>query len=147
MGDTGVRLEFFRRQGQRVERGDQQARAVASSAGGLLDQRAGERLTENALGQAEAERLAFAFVTAVVLGGQRHHDFGAGPGMIGQILDGSGRRRLRCAPAAPQAGNPAGHTADAAPRRRRGAVVLAGERGVRLAHPVIVLELIQQQHR
>ena len=45
----------------------------------LLDQRARQRLGENALRQAERERLALADVAAFVMGDERHRHFGAGP--------------------------------------------------------------------
>ncbi len=88
--DAGVGRELFRRHGERIERGgDQRPRAgIEREIAALLDQRPRQRLGEDALGQAERERLALALVAAFVAGDERHHHFGAGPRMIGQILDG-----------------------------------------------------------
>ena len=113
----------------------------------LLDQRARQRLGEDALGQAERERLALALVAALVMGDQRHRHFGAGPGMIGQILDG-------LADAVPGARLRQHQREIRRPvqRTRRGglpppASSLAREGRLRFGHAVIVFELVGQQQR
>ena len=75
---------------KRVKRGgDERPRAgIKRQIAPLLDQRARQRLGKNALGQAERERLALAFVAGLVAGDKRHRHFGPGPGMVGDILDG-----------------------------------------------------------
>ena len=87
--DAGLGVEFVRRQSERIERGEHPlARiGVERQIAALLDQRPRQRLAENALRQAERERLALADVAAVVMGDERHRHFGAGPRVIGQILD------------------------------------------------------------
>ncbi len=54
----------------------------------LFDQRAGDRLDEDALRQREIDRLAAAFVAGLVAGDKLHRDLGAGPRMRGQIVGG-----------------------------------------------------------
>ena len=54
----------------------------------LLDQRARQRLDEEALRQRQFERLAAALIAGLVMGDQRHHHLAAGPGMLGEIVDG-----------------------------------------------------------
>jgi hypothetical protein len=145
---AGLGREFFRRQRQRVERGeDERPRiGVEREIAALLDQRPRQRLGEDALGQAQCERLALADIAAFVAGDQRHLDFGAGPGMIGQILDGLGDAgagaRLR------QDQREIGRPEQWMRAFAVGVViVLAGKRRLRLGHPVIVFEPVGQQQR
>ena len=141
--DAGVGRELFRRQRQRVERGDDERTrpGIEREIAPLFDQRPRQRLGEHALGQAEGERLAVALVAALVAGDQRHHHVGAGPGMVGQILDGLADAFLgaRLRQDQREIGRPV-------ERMRPGAVcrgrVFAGKRGLRLGHPVIVLEAV-----
>ncbi len=127
-------------------------RAPASSARlrRCSTKRARQRLGEDALGQAERERLALALVAGFVARDQRHHHFGAGPGMVGQILDGLRRRRSWCAPAAGPARNRAARTADArglVAFARVGASALRANVASRFGHAVIVLEPVGQKQR
>jgi hypothetical protein len=146
--DAGIGRELFRRHGQRVERGDDQRTgpSIEREIASLFDQRPRQRLGEHALGQAERERLAFALVAALVAGDQRHHHVGAGPGMIGQILDGLADTfpgaRLR---------QDQREIRRPIERMRTGVFccrgVLAGKYRLRLGHPIIVLEAIGQEQR
>ena len=88
--DAGVGRELFGRDGERVERGQHQRLLVGVERqdAALLDQRARQRLDEEALRQREFERLAAAFVAGLVVRDQRHRHLGAGPGVLGEIVDG-----------------------------------------------------------
>ena len=101
-------------------------------------------------GRRNVERVAVAVVAAVVMGDQRHRHFGAGPGMVGQILDRladavlgarlrQNQRELR------RAVERVRRLLRFVARRRRG--VLARERRFRLRHAVIVFEPVRQQQR
>ena len=148
--NAGVGREFFRRHGQRIERGeDERPRArIEREIAPLLDQRPRQRLGENALGQAERERLALAFVAAFVAGDQRHHHFGAGPGMVGQILDGLPDAVLgaRLRQDQREIGRPVERMRALRALACRN-IVLARKSRLRLGHPVIVLEPVGQQQR
>ena len=144
--DAGVRGEFLRRQRQRVERGGDERAGVGveRQIAPLLDQRARQRLGEDAFGKPERDRFAGAFVASLVAGDKRHGHFGAGPRMIGEVLDGlpgaAFGARLR------QHKRELGWTEQRASGlafRRR--LVLAGESGAGLDDPVIVLDPVGQE--
>ncbi len=99
--DAGVGRELLGRDGERVERGqhDRLLVGVERQDAALLDQRARQRLDEEALRQGEFMRLAAPFVAGFVMRDQRDGDLGAGPGVLGEIVDGlpaaAARARLR----------------------------------------------------
>ncbi len=140
--------EFFRRHRQRVERGgDERAGAgIKRKIAPLLDQRARQRLGENAFGKAERERFAFAFVAGFVAGDKRHRHFGAGPGMVGEVLDGlpDAAFGARLRQHQRELGRTEQRTSGIAFRRR---LVLARKGRARLGDPIIVLEPVGQQER
>ena len=147
--DAGLRREFLRRDGERIERGDdlRPRIGVHRQIAPLFDQRPRQGLDEDALRQAERQRIALADIAALVMGDERHRHFGAGPGMVGEILDGLAdavpgsrlrqhQRKLRRA-------------VERMRRRRRrragrGRLILAREGGLGLGDAVIVLEPIGQ---
>ena len=146
--DAGVGRELLRRHRQRVERGDDERSriGVEREIAPLLDQRLRQRLGEDALGQAQRERLALALVAALVAGDERHHHFGAGPGMIGQILDGlaDAVAGARLRQDQREIGRAEQRTPALALCRR---LVLAHKGRLRLGHPVIVFDAVGQKER
>ena len=88
--DGGLGREFFRRDGERVERGQHQRLGVGIERedAALLDQGARHRLDEDALRKLQLGRLAAALVAGLVARHQRHRDLGAGPRMLGEVARG-----------------------------------------------------------
>ena len=142
--DAGVGREFFRRHGQRIERGgdERPSAGVERQIAPLFDQRARQRLAEQPLGKAERERFALALIAGFVVGNERHDHFGAGPGMIGQILDGLADAvlgaRLR------QDQREIGRTEQRMRLPFRSRFLLAGKGRPRLDDPVIVFQPVRQ---
>ena len=146
--DAGLGPEFVRPEGERIDRGDdlRTGAGVEREITPLLDQRLRQRFGERALGQTEGERLAPALVAAFIARRERHDHLGAGPGMIGHVLDGLRDAALgaRLRQDQREIGRPVQRMRAVALRRRH---VLAGEGRVRFGRAVVVLDAVGQEHR
>ncbi len=150
--DRSFDLEDFRRDGERVERG-QHLRlgfAIEREIAALFDQGARHRLGERPLGQPHVERLGAAFIAAFVGGAERQRDVGAGPGMFGEIAQGLGdaasgarlRQHQRHVGRAVERTRGLGSRIGIGGLRR-----LQREIGARFGDAVIVLDLVIQHQR
>ena len=146
--DAGLGREALRRERQRVERGHHAVLhvAVEREIAALLDQRAGQRLDERPLGQPQLMRRRAALVVGLVAGGERHHHVDAGPGMLGQILDGLADAVLgaRLRQHQREVGRAVERTRRLGGRLRRGLLL---EHRLRVDHAVVVLDLVGKLQR
>ena len=145
--DGKLGREAFRRDGERIERGQHQRLGfgVERQDAALLDQRARDRLDENALRQLHVARLAAAFVAGLVARDQRHDDVGAGPGMLGEIA--RGLRRAAAGARLRQREREIGRLEQRVRRLVGRGLLLEREAGLGFDHAVVVVHLVVEPQR
>ena len=146
--DRCLGREAFRRDGERVERGEHQRLRIGIERqdAALLDQGARHRLDEDALRKLQLGRLAAALVAGLVARDQRHRNHGAGPGMGGEVA--RGLRRAAAGARLRQRERKFRRFEQRMHRRAgRRVVFLEREIGMRLDHAVVVVHLVVEPQR